>query len=143
MGASVSVFWPGITETQRESQPGFFNDCKAWGNWMAERESHDDVLQAVRDLGVGALLTFKTDGVEDSDVDWVTPAALEEAACRLRDLVLAEDPRAGSIIATYSASANGVEPVRVELAKDLEDIAAIARFARAEGASRLTLEVNW
>ena len=42
MGASVSAYWPGIeeelTEEQLDSQPGFFNDSKAWGNWMAERE---------------------------------------------------------------------------------------------------------
>ncbi len=143
MGASVSVYWPGITDFQVESQPGFFNDCKAWGNWVAERENHDHVLKAMRDLGVGALLTFKTDGVEDSEVDWVAPAALEEAAVRLGSLVLSADPRTNSIVETYSASANGVDPVREELAKDLDDIAAIARFARAEGASKLTLEVNW
>lgn len=143
MGASVNGYWPGMTESQLDSQPGFFNDCKAWGNWMAERENHADVLTSIGDLGAAALLSYKTDGIEDDEVDWVTPAALEAAAVRLRTLVLDADPRTDSIVATYSLSANGVDPVREELARDLEDIAAIARFARGHGATRMTLEVNW
>jgi hypothetical protein len=38
MGASVVAYWPGITEDQAEAQPGFANDDRAWGNWMAERD---------------------------------------------------------------------------------------------------------
>ena len=60
MGASVSAYWPGISEEQIESQPGFFNDCKAWGNWMANREEHRDVIEAMKQLGAGALCTFAT-----------------------------------------------------------------------------------
>ena len=85
MGASVIAYWPGISEEQIESQPGFFNDCKAWGDWMAERLEHKDVLEMMKRLGVAALCTFKTDGVSDSQVDWVTPAELESAAMRLRE----------------------------------------------------------
>jgi len=43
MGASVIAYWPGITEQQIEEQPGFYNDSKAWGNWMAEREEEPEV----------------------------------------------------------------------------------------------------
>ena len=32
MGASVTVYWPGMTERQWEAQPGFYNDDRAWGN---------------------------------------------------------------------------------------------------------------
>ncbi len=46
MGASVIAYWPGITEEQFESQPGFDNDDRAWGNWMAEREDEPAVHDA-------------------------------------------------------------------------------------------------
>ena len=32
MGATVVAYWPDISEDQLESQPGFWNDCKAWGS---------------------------------------------------------------------------------------------------------------
>ena len=47
MGASVIVYWPGLTDEQMESMPGFFNDDRAWGNWMAERDGNVRVLEAV------------------------------------------------------------------------------------------------
>jgi hypothetical protein len=143
MGASVIGYWPGITEEQIESQPGFFNDCKAWGDWMAEREKHQDVLKAMRELDVAPLLSFKTDGVEDGDVPWVSPDDLSRAALRLRNLVLAGDPKIKRILETYAASANEVDPVEQEFAQDLADIAELAEFALAQGVARMTLEVNW
>ena len=53
MGASVSGYWPGITDEQPHSLTGFDNDCSAWGNWMAERYNHPDVLATMKQLGVG------------------------------------------------------------------------------------------
>jgi hypothetical protein len=143
MGASVSAYWPGISEDQIESQPGFFNDCKAWGNWMANREEHTDVIEAMKRLSVGALCTVKTDGVDDADVEWATPSELERAAMRLRELVLAGHPDTKRILEIYAKSANAVDPIDEEFARDLEDVAELARFAAQEGASRMTLEVNW
>ncbi len=87
MGASVSGYWPGITDEQRDSLTGFDNDCKAWGNWMAERYNHPDVLDILKRLGVGALLSHITDGMEENEVDWVTPDDLMKAADQLRELV--------------------------------------------------------
>jgi hypothetical protein len=143
MGASVMAYWVGITEEQIESQPGFWNDCKAWGDWMAERMEYQDVLQAMKRLGVGALLTFTTAGVADSEIDWVAPRELEDAAVRLRELVLAGHPDTNCILETYAKSANTVDPVSQEFAQDLVDIAEIARFAQREGVSHMTLDVNW
>ena len=143
MGASVMAYWVGITEAQMESQPGFWNDCKAWGDWMAERIEHQDVLHAMERLGVSALLTFTTAGVADSEVEWVTPSELERAAIRLRELVLVGDPDTGCIVETYAKSANDVDPISQEFAQDLVDVAEIARFAQREGVSHMTLEVNW
>lgn len=143
MGASVIAYWTGIAEHQIESQPGFWNDCKAWGDWMAEREEHQDVLQAMKRLGVSALLTVTTDGVADSEIDWVTPSELESAALRLREFVVAGHPETRRILETYAKSANCVDPVSQEFARDLADIAEIARFAQREGVPRMTLQVNW
>ena len=143
MGATVNAYWPGITEEQRESEPGFYNDSKAWGEWMAEREDVPAVSESLERLGAAALLTYKTDGVEDDEVDWVTPAQLRDAAARLREAVLAGSPETAVILETYGRGSNGINPVAEEFVRDLDDIVAIAEWAEREGAEVLTLEVNW
>jgi len=143
MGKFVMGYWAGITEEQMGSQPGFWNDTKAWGEWMVERGKHRDVLHDMKQLGVSALLTGTTLGVADTTVDWVAPSKLECAALRLRELVLAGHPETARIVETYAKSANHPDPVGRELAQDLIDIAEIARFAQREGVSRMTLEVSW
>jgi hypothetical protein len=143
MGASVIVYWPGITEAQIESQPGFYNDDKAWGNWMAEREDEPEVLDAIKRLGADAILTYTTDGMEDEDVEWVSPKQLRDAARRLREAIKDKRPEAKAILETYQRNANGIDPVDKEFIRDLDDIEAIANWAEKEGAERMTLEVNW
>jgi hypothetical protein len=143
MGASIIAYWPGITDEQLDSQPGFFNDDRAWGNFMAERESEEATLSAFRRLNAGALLTFTTNGVADEDVDWVTPQQLRAAAVTLRDAVKANHPDTRVILEIYGRNANGIDPIEDEFNQDLSDIEAIANWAEEVGASRMTLEVNW
>jgi hypothetical protein len=132
-----------MTEELRDDQPGFWNDCKAWGNWMAEREEDPKVLELVKSHGCGALLTSITDGVDEDDVDWVTPEALAQSATRLRKLVLDRHPGTTPILRSYEKNANRCDPVEQEFARDLEDVAAIAEFFKAQGVEEMTLEVNW
>src|SRR5215204_2702867 len=115
MGASVNAYWPGITEEQLESQPGFYNDDKAWGDFMAERENEPGALEAIQKLNAAAILTYTTDGVADEDVDWVTPSELRDAAKNLREAIEAKRPEASIILSVYERSANGVDPVADEL----------------------------
>src|SRR5215212_5891437 len=124
MGASINAYWPGITEDQMDSQPGFWNDDRAWGNFMAEAE--DRTMQdAVRRLGADAILTLKTDGWDDEDVNWVTPLQLREAAQKLRDAVAAASPEADPILKCYERGANKIDPVAQEFVRDLDDIIAL------------------
>jgi hypothetical protein len=143
MGASVIAYWPGITEEQIEEQPGFYNDCKAWGNWMAEREQYPDVLQSLKDLEVAPILTFTTDGIDDADVEWVTPEELRNAAKKLREVVESSRPGVDHILETYQRNANDIDPVADEFMRDLEDIEALAQWAEDQGAIKMTLQVNW
>ena len=143
MGATVMAYWPGISEQQLESQPGFYNDDKAWGDFMAEREEEPQALEAVRQLNAGALLMYKTDGVDDEDVEWVTPTELRKAASNLREAIASRRPETNIILKVYERNANGIEPVAEELIQDLKDIEAISNWAEAQGAERMTLEVNW
>jgi hypothetical protein len=132
-----------MREEQLESQPGFFNDCKAWGDWMANRYDDPAVVEALKALDVAALLSHRTEGMDDAEVDWVTPNELAAAAQRLGALVRAGDSRTERIVASYALSANDVDPVEDEFARDLEDVAQIAEFAKSEGVERMTLDVNW
>lgn len=142
MGATVNAYWPGITDEQRESGPDFYNDSKAWGDWMAEREDVPAVAEALKRLGAEALLTYKTDGVEDDEVDWVTPGQLRDAAARLREAVLAGSPDAAVILETYAGNGSPQSAV-ADFARDLDDVVAMTRWAEEEGATLMTLEVNW
>lgn len=142
MGASINAYWPGITEHQLESQPGFWNDDRAWGNFMAEGE--DQAMQAaVRRLGAEAILTIKTDGWDDEDVNWVTPAQLRDAAQKLRDAIDAGSPEADAVLTCYERGANKIDPVAQEFVRDLDAIIALTKWGEEQGATRMTLEVNW
>ena len=142
MGATVNGYWPGITEEQRESGPDFYNDSKAWGEWMAEREDVPAVSEALKKLGAEALLTYKTDGVEDDEVSWVSPAQLRDAAARLRDAVSAGSPGVNVILETYARNSVPASAA-ADFVRDLDDVIAITRWAEDEGATVMTLEVNW
>lgn len=143
MGASIRAYWPGVTEEQLESQPGFYNDDRAWGNFMAEREGEPEVLQAFNKLNAAALLTYTTDGMTDEDVKWVTPDQLRNAVKNLRDAIQSQLPETRVILEIYGRNANHIDPLADELIQDLDDIEAIADWAQAEGAKQITLEVNW
>ena len=110
---------------------------------MAERYNHPDVLDTIKRLGVAALLSHITDGVDEDEVDWVSPDKLMKAAEKLRELVLAQDPRVKRIVETYAMSASGINPVHEEFAQDLADVRLIAKFSKEMGVPKMTLEVNW
>jgi hypothetical protein len=143
MGASINAFWPEITEEQMGSQPGFFNDDNAWGNFMAESSTDNEVIAALEKLNAKAVLTTTTDGMPAEEVDWVTPGQLANAAKTLRDAVKSGSPETKTILDCYTMGANDIDPISDELIQDLSDIEAISDWAQAEGAERMTLEVNW
>ena len=143
MGATVIAYWPGITEEQTDSCPDFYNDHKAFGNWMANREDNPAVLNAIRRLSAEAILSFKTDGWDDDDVTWVSPAQLRDAANNIREAVQAGLPEAQVILENYELGANRVDPIADEFIHDLDDVINITNWAEGEGATKMTLEVNW
>lgn len=143
MGASVVAYWPEITEDQIDSQPGFYNDCNAWGNWMAEREEEPAVIEAIKKLKAEAILSHTTEGMNESEVSWVTPAALREAAIKLKEAIQTAQPETEILLVTYERNANGIDSISEEFIRDLDDIETIANWAEEEGATRMTLEVNW
>lgn len=143
MGASVTAYWPGMTDEQSDAAPGFWNDDKAWADWMAERDEDASALAAVRKLGAEAILTVKTDGWDDDDVTWVSPEALRNAAAKLRAAIESNTPEAAAILKSYESGARRSEPVAGQFTRDLDDVVAITRWAEQNGATRMTLEVNW
>ena len=143
MGASVNVYWPGITEEQIESQPGFYNDDKPWGDWMAVREETPGALDAIRNLEAQAILSLKTDGWDDEDVTWVTPQQMRDAAIKLREAVAAGLPETEPILKAYEPSSLASEPLADQFIRDLDDVITLTRWAEEEGATQMTLEVNW
>jgi hypothetical protein len=98
----------------------------------------------IRDsLGAGALLSVVTDGMEEDEVRWVAPRDLASAARELRAAVREGRPGTDRILGVYEFSASGADPFDEEFARDLEDVEALARWAEEQGATRMTLEINW
>jgi hypothetical protein len=144
MGASVVAYWPGITEDQIEAQTGLYNGPGRWASWTLTRESAPNVLLAMRDLGVDAVCTLTTDGLDDAQVSWVSPEALKAAALRLRDLVLSRAQEVEAIVHSYAAAHNDNQTAASEMfAQDLADVAGMADFAAREGIQCMTLSINW
>jgi hypothetical protein len=142
MGMAVSAYWPGMSAEQLDAQPGFYNGPGSWAHWVAGINSRLEEAQTLVQLGVGELLTFTTEGVDDAQVEWVKPAHLERAALRLRNLVLARDPRIGSILSSYARVALASGPPSEQFAQDLSDVAALADYAARETASLMTLRIG-
>jgi hypothetical protein len=61
MGATVIAYWPRMTAEQLETQPGSYNDDRAWENFMAELENATATCDAIGKLKAEAILTYKTD----------------------------------------------------------------------------------
>ena len=76
-------------------------------------------------------------------MNWVSPQQLRDAAAKLREAVRAGSPETRIILETYERNANRIDPVSEEFIRDLDDIIAMTRWAQEEGATRMTLEVNW
>jgi len=141
MGASVRAYWKGMTDEQSEAQPQFGNDSLTWGNWMAERQNHPDVLQTIADVGASALLVCKTKRMWWFQIKWTTPRELAEATRRLRAFIESKDPRAKKLLATY-ATHGGVKNAEEEFTRDLFDIERLATYAESELVQKMTLEVG-
>ena len=108
---------------------------------MAEREDELEVQRIMVALGAGALLTAKTDGWDDGDVDWVTPQELYSAAIQLQAAIREKKPGIERVLEVYGR--NSHEEYPDDIMVDLEDIKEIAQWAEQEGARVVTLEVNW
>jgi len=110
---------------------------------MAELENEAAVGDAIRKLKAEAILTYKTDGMDDEDVGWVSPQQLRDAATQLREAVQAGSPETRIILEVYERNANRIDPLAEEFVRDLNDIIAMTNWAEEEGATRMMLEVNW
>jgi hypothetical protein len=143
MGATILAYWPGITEEQISSQPGFYNDDKAWADWLIVREKEPEVIAAIRKLDADAIRTSTTNGLREDLIDWVTPAQLRDAALRLKDAVRSGRPETKIILESYEDAANDIDPIPEEFIRDLDDIATIATWAEEQGATKMTLDINW
>jgi hypothetical protein len=140
MGASLVAYWPGISEEQLEGQPGLYNGATGWAAWAIRWDRDQRLLTTMQQLGVGAVCSFTTNSLPNEKVNWVAPAAMEAAALRLRQLVLARDASVDSVVQSYAAP--GRSDAAQELAQDLADIAGLAAFAAAEGVRQMTLRID-
>ena len=132
-----------MTPEQIGKQPAFpSNDCAAWANWMLEMQKQEN-LTLLKAAGLDALLSFTTEGIKDEEVNWVTPDTLATAALKLCDLVAQAHPAAQCALRAYELDDNGVQAVEEEFLTDLQELAALARWAKTQDATRMTLAVNW
>jgi hypothetical protein len=110
---------------------------------MAERMMHPDVLKTMKELGLEALLSNTTEGLEEEKIVWVTPKEFQDAAEKLISLIKSNDPKVKNIIESYSLNSNNVDPVEQEMIQDLKDVIAISKYVNEKGVTKFTFEVNW
>ena len=143
MGASIIAYFPGVTGEQINQQEGFWNDHAAWANFMVEQEKDPAILEAVQKLDAEAIMTFKTEEMEDEDIDWVTPQELRDACIKIRDAVHSGAPEAQPLLYAYAKGANRIRPISEEFVRDLEDIIKLADWGARLGTNKITLDVGW
>ena len=61
---------------------------------MAEIDKDPAISDAIGKLKVQAILTYKTDPMEDDEVEWATPRELRDACLELREAVQSGAPDA-------------------------------------------------
>jgi hypothetical protein len=144
MSASILAYWPGMTPDQVEGQwVDFNNDNMDWSTWMAEGLQEPEIIAVLERAGVLPLATMTTEGVDDDDVYWVSPADLRAAAVRLCRLIDTGDPGAVTIMESYGESANYGEDLAEHFQRDLRTVETLATWAEGQGADRLTLSVGF
>jgi|SRR5690349_10341193 len=149
MGVSVAVEWPGSSEEQQYGHPGFQNDDHLWANWMVNVLERPAAAKILNDLGCGALLLHNTTGLASEAIGWAGPGEFEKAATKLANLVSAKDGRVKALMEVYRIEwdrafdeEDGESP-EATFSQDLDDVAAIARYARSHGAAKMTLGYYW
>lgn len=143
MGASATPYWRRMKPDQLLGLPSFTNDCKAWADWLVEIVKDDDARATLRTTGCEALLTFKTDGVEDAHVTWVTPNDLFTATFLMSRMVAESDPETSYLVELYARGGSQFEDPRQALSVDLHDLSKIAAHVAKLGVKSMTVEVNW
>lgn len=142
MSASAAGFFKDLHDLE-DDKPGFSQDCHDWANWMALALCHPEAWRRIQELGLESLFSVFTQGMEEADIEWVTPESILDATLRLSSLIAAEDPRTEAILDSYEAGAADFGHIRERLLIDLHDVAAIAEYARSHGVREMTMEVDW
>lgn len=144
MSIWINAYWPEITVEQIVAQPEFRNG-NCWAVWRSRNDGDPDVERMLAGLSCSALLTFRVADQADPDagVLWVTPAELAAAAAALRASVLEDDDVARLCLDQYDDLPPEGANAREEFTRDLEDIAAIARWAEGQGARRMTFSATY
>lgn len=143
MGATIVAYFPGVTDDQVDQQEGFWNDDAAWANFMVEQEKDPAITEAVKKLNAEAILTFKTEEMDDEDIDWVTPQQLRDACIKIREAVRSGAPESKPLLDAYAKGANRIDPISDEFVRDLDDIIKLADWGDKMGTNQITLEVSW
>lgn len=149
MGVSIEVEWPGSTEDQRGNHPGFRNDDHMWAEWMVNVIQRPELVRLLERIGAGVLLYHNTTNLPKNNISWATPEEFEGAATTLRNLLVSQDARIKPLADVYRAEwdrligEGGGETMEDWFARDLEDVATIAHYARAHGAKKMTLGYYW
>lgn len=141
MSASIAAIWKDMKQEDYESQPYPGDGGASWALWLAEVQERRWLSMRVSWWGCAAILTYKVEGMSDTDVHWVTPDKLIESAERLRTFVEQKTPKVAKIVEIYTKNACGAKHPHEEFVDDLNSIIEIARFVQAAGGAEMTFEV--
>ena len=116
-----------------------------WGPWRATLAGEIALQERMRGAGYGALLAYYTEGLEASQIEWVSPHELARASSALRELVFKspDDPLALQILECYEDVYPSGKPLPEAFCDDLDVMVRTALEAARLGHNRVTLAFNY
>jgi hypothetical protein len=143
------VEWPESTPDQQGAHPGFYNDDHMWATWVVDVMGKPKLVRLLEQIGAGVLLHHNTTDLPIEEVGWAKPEEYQAAANTLQNLLAAKDLIIKPLVEIYRTEwdrliGDGTDETAEEwFARDLNDVAAIASYARDQGAKTMTLGYYW
>jgi hypothetical protein len=143
MSTSVSAVWKDMSPEDFDGQPYLGDGGASWGDWLCGVHANRWLTLRLWWWGCAAILTYRCDGMPDSEVLWVSPKEMMQAAARVKDYVKRKKLGTRKLVELHAKHAPGAKAPEMEFIEELDDLIRIARFVESVGGKSMTMEVSF
>jgi hypothetical protein len=141
MGASVGLYWPGMDG--HEQTPEMYDET-GWAMFVSKLLEEELDAETSDPETTRVLASHITDGLDESEVDWVAASALGRTVQTLLGWIEGGDQRAEPYLQAYRDRLwNTEDDYRELFVENLRAVARIAHWAEGRGLDRITMEINF